>query len=229
LTALKPIENRRVRGVASERYPLNKKCAHPECNEDTVDPHHCFPRSEIGNDSWFVQWQIDPETLGPPEIEVGDSRIGWVDGEGRYYSPALPHVAGLCREHHDAVEEHRAWIKLEEGVFVWYDRNSSQSVLPDSRASEWDLVGPLNPQPGSREGKPKRRKFQGEKKRKRKTISVRVPDDAAEDGAGLLDDALTQLEKELGFDPPRPRYNTMMDAANFALMWVRDNPEEGQQ
>jgi hypothetical protein len=55
MTALKPLENRRVRAVPSERYPLNKKCAHPECNEDAVDPHHAFPRSAIGGDSWFVE------------------------------------------------------------------------------------------------------------------------------------------------------------------------------
>lgn len=204
MTALKPIENRRVRGVASERYPLNRKCAHPECNEDAVDPHHIFPRSAIGNDSWFVQFYYVPE---------GQSIVGVNEGD------PIPHVAGLCRAHHDDVEEHRAWIKLEDGEYVWYDRSDYPNLEP-----EWISLGPLNPQPGSQDGKPKRRKFQGQARRARKTVSVKVPQDAQEDGAGILEDLIGQLEDRLGHEPHRPTYYSLVDGLNFALMWLRDNP-----
>lgn len=210
MTALKPIENLRVRGVASERYPLNKKCAHPECREDAVDPHHAFPRSAIGNDSWFVEI----ESEGP------DFQVGFV---------VLPHVTGLCRAHHDAVEEHRAWIKLEDTTyggqqFVWYDRTGEPPASEDYRPLDtidatWTPLGPLNPQPGSVEGKSKRKKFRGEKRRKRVTISIKVPKDEQEDGAGLLDDAVELLEGRLkGDDDPRPVYYTIMDALNFTIL-----------
>jgi hypothetical protein len=130
MTALKPIENRRVRGVAAERYPLNEVCAHPSCKDPAVDPHHIFPRSMINGDSWFVE--ISNE---------GGEREKGAPG----FDP-IPHVTGLCRVHHDDVEEHRAWIKLEDGGFVWYVR----------KEDDWLRRGALNPQPPGKEGKPKR-------------------------------------------------------------------------
>jgi len=169
MTALKPIENRKVRGVPSTKYPLNDKCAHPECSEPTADPHHAFPRSQIGNSSWFVEIIEGPESKPVTKVTI-------------------PHVTGLCREHHDQAEDHRAWIKLEDGVFNWYDRRK----LP--KMTVWDLVGPLNPQPGSREGKAKRKRFKGEARRKRRTVSIRVPDDT--ENGGEVWDLTMELVKE---------------------------------
>ncbi len=177
MTALKPIENRRVRAVASERYPLNRKCAHPECSEDAVDPHHCFPRSYIAGDSWFVE--IVPHTTDDEDpvdyimrVEPGQAVI-------------IPHVTGLCRAHHDNVELHDAWIKLEEGEWRWYDRwhktakvgeglkfergAGDEGCPPERGCNEWEPIGPLNPQPGSVEGRPKRPRFKGEARRQRET------------------------------------------------------------
>lgn len=210
MTALKPIENRRVLAAASERYPLNRKCAHPDCSEPTVDPHHAFPRSEIAGDSWFVII-ADPET-------------GSYDGV-----QPIPHVTGLCRDHHNAVEEHDAWIKYEDGVWNWYDLaptppeeaerwSQETGEHPDAYPVDtWKLLGPLNPQPGSVEGKPKRRRFKGEERRKRRTISLRVPDDAGEDGAALLDEQIEALEAKINPDDDkrRPIYYTIMDALSF--------------
>src|SRR6266487_763407 len=129
MTALPPIESRHVKGVASRRYPMNQKCSHPECSNPIGDKgHHIFPRSLIGNDSYFVLIE-DEKTI------------------------TLPHVTGLCRAHHTDVELHRAWIKLEDGVFVWYDRDNTW-VLADPVYGDgdgWERVGPLDPQPGGRE------------------------------------------------------------------------------
>ncbi len=174
MTALKPLENRRVTGVASERYPLNKKCAHPECDQDAVDPHHAFPRSAIGNDSWFVSILED----------------GMCEGD-RYNGTAepLPHVTGLCRAHHEDVEQHRAWIKLEDGVFLWYDRQTVPGDPTDDALRTrdvWHCISALNPQPGSVEGKPKRKKRTKQPARKKAVYSIRVPKDEGEDGYEVL-------------------------------------------
>lgn len=185
MTALKPLENLRVRGVVAERYPLNKICSHPTCKEETADPHHLFPRSEIANYSWFVA----------------------VENGGKVGAP-FPHVTGMCRAHHDDLEEHRAWVRLEDDVYVWYDRKND----------DWKRVGKLNPQPPGAEAKPKRSPFKGEQRRNRKTITLRVPQDEQEDGAGLWDDAIEQAEERFGYKEPRPPYYTILDALNLAIL-----------
>lgn len=211
-----------MRAVPSERYPLNKKCAHPECSEAAVDPHHAFPRSAIGGDSWFVE--IITEFATNAERTTFDEK-----------REIIPHVTGLCRAHHDAVEGnleagHSSWIKYEDGVWNWYnliDTPAEESARwaeetgehPDSYpVDSWELLGPLNPQPGSVEGKPKRRKYQGEQRKQRKTVTLRVPDTAGENGAALLDEAVETLETRISGDSPRPIYFTVMDALNFTLL-----------
>lgn len=217
MTALKPIENLRVRAVASERYPLNEVCAHPECAEPTADPHHIFPRSLIAGDSWFVAIF---ETVTMEEMVRGRK----LPVNGDYVT--IPHVAGLCRAHHDDVEEHRAWIKLEDGEWRWYDRGELDWSEEEGNIVPWELLGPLNPQPGSRTGKPKRRKFKGEKRRSRATISIKVPKDDQEDGGEVWDDLFGDGKDDrpygrvrerfdaLELDGGRPPYNLIVDMAN---------------
>lgn len=167
MTALKPTENLRVRGVLSERYPLNTTCASPmsDAGVKADDAHHCWPRSLIGNDSWFVEITEDSGQISLP----------------------IPHVVGLSREQHERVERHDAWIRYEDGVWNWYERDGE----------DWRLEGPLNPQPGSRESKPKRKRYKGEAKRARATISIRVPKDAAEDGSLVYDELMKQAQERL--------------------------------
>lgn len=198
ITALKPIENRRVRGVASERYPLNDKCAHLECSEPAADPHHIFPRSAIGNDSWFVEIETGAEH---PEFTPGKDLV-------------TPHVSGLCRKHHDDVEEHRAWIKLEEGMFVWYDRDREDFPgKPDT----WERIGPLNPQPGSREGKPKRKPRGQAREGKSETWTLRAPKgESMETLLEVLETCSQELRRELGSpEPPLPYVTISMLAAHY--------------
>lgn len=215
MTALKPIENRNVRGVASERYPINTKCAHPECSEPAT-VHHIFPRSMIRSDSYFVAI-LQRNEAGDPEEEI-----------------VIPHAVGLCGSgttgHHGDVEEHRAWIKYEDGEFVWYDRGELDWSEEEGNIVPWDRVGPLNPQPGSREGKPKRKKYKGEKRRKRKVISMRVPDDAEEDGAGQWDELIDlgreflmragMLDSEEDWET-YPPFNTIMAVGLKGLEAIR--------
>ena len=175
MTALKPLETRRVVGQIASRYPLNMFCAVPDCPEPAIDAHHIFPRSEIGSTLWFVQaWDAEDHEL---------------------FSSPLAHVVGLCRAHHDAVEQHDAWIKLEEIdgilVFIWYDRVDD----------DWTQVGKLDPQPGGREkiNRPKRRRFKTDDEiQKRKSVSIKLP--LGVDGLywkELLDEAgRVELEQE---------------------------------
>jgi hypothetical protein len=185
-----------VRGVPSTKYPINEKCAHPECNEPTT-VHHCFPRSQIGNGSYFVE--IERET-----------------NRGEVVSEVIPHAVGLCGSgttgHHGDVEEHRAWIRYEDGEFVWYDRDKDappNKLYNPPVDGEWTKLGPLNPQPGSREGKPKRKRFTGEARKQRKVLSIKVPSDAEENGAEIWDELLVQCREALGVDEDFPVYHTL--------------------
>ena len=206
MTALKPIEGRSVRGVAAYKYPLNKLCAHPECYEPTMDAHHIFPRSLIGNQSWFVQ--VQDSSL--PEKATRT----WI----------IPHVIGMCRMHHDDVEQHRAWIKLEENLFVWYDRHIPEDYIAhrDPTLVEYEKLGPLDPQPAlavKASKKPRRKAKSGPRPR----WTIAVPKDQQEDGAELLDAAVEQIEKLLGHDPPRSKYYSLIDGLNFGIMWLEDD------
>jgi hypothetical protein len=217
VTALKPIENRRVRGVAAERYPTNTICAHPDCSEPVEGDHHIFPSSLTKSRSYFVEIahedRLELQALVGPNVKIRNATTG----SETVYVAVLPHAVGLCGSgttgHHGDVEEHRAWIKLEGGVFVWYDRSTSAEIEADPDGSgyepaqdRWDAVGPLNPQPGSVEGKPKRKrtvKGTGERK-KVKTITVRLPEGfSGEDWDELYDKAVeVELEqKNTQFDP----------------------------
>lgn len=209
MSALKPIENARVLGVAAETYPLNRVCAHPECREATDDPHHCFPRSRQIGGSYFVEITFDTTQ----EAEALAALLG-VKANG--CAVVIPHAVGLCRNHHDMVEEHFAWIKLdlETGVWSWWESNDQK----DGTALYAEL-GALNPQPGSVEGKPKKKRYKGEARKKRRVLSVRVPDDADENGAELFDEAIEALEEKImGGEERRPIYFTLMNALDYTLL-----------
>ena len=220
LTPLKPIENRRVRAVLSDRYPLNKVCAHPTCKAAALDAHHTFPRSQIAGDSWFVEIAEDEDPTG---LDPGIPS----DGQRARYA-VIPHVTGLCREHHEQVERHDAWIKLEEGVWNWYVEGPVPEAELDRWEAEtgecsgaypvphWDLVGPLNPQPGSVEGKPKRERHKGIAPRKRVVFSFKVPKDEAENGHEILTSLIEAAKEDLGRSD-QPTYYTLVEVLHFFL------------
>jgi len=200
MTALPPLETRRVLGVDAAVYSANRVCAHPECAEPVPDRgHHIFPRSQITNGKYFVQaWDADGKEMFPHPI---------------------PHVTGLCRNHHDAVEQHRAWIKYEEGQFVWYWRC-------DMVSDEWEHIGPLDPQPAGREkvNKPKRPRLKGDDRRKRRRISIAVPNDR-ENGGEVWDEILDLVKDKLvrlelyGENDAIPNYEALIAAL---YDWVTD-------
>ena len=207
MTPLKAIENMQdVHGVLSERYPRNKVCANPECDKPTESTHHIFGRPPGPNSSsWFV-YIGDPAGKNDREIA----------------KRAIPHGIGLCghgtKDCHGDVEAHRAWIKYEDGVFVWYERMGDEG----ESTITWHGLGPLDPQPFAWGDKKKKRpRKKGDEKRKTRTKTFRFPDDA-EDGRGQVEDGLEELERKLGYDPPRSEGYRLMDAVHFANAWVDD-------
>ena len=74
-----------------------------------------------------------------------------------------------------------------------------------------------------------RKKFQGEERRARKTISIRVPQDAQEDGAGVWDELVEALRERYG-QPDAPPYYVIVKAAYEALTipsrGIESDPED---
>jgi hypothetical protein len=194
VSALKPIENARVVGIAAERYPINVKCAHPDCGEEAVDPHHCFPRSRQVGGSYFVAITFD----SAEEAKAFGDKVRVRPLKVSPKTVVIPHAVGLCREHHDQVEQHEAWIKLEDGTWNWYERVEREvpTTTNTGEGEAWELLGRLSPQPGSVEGRAKRKKFKGEQRRKRRVISVKVPDDT-ENGGEIWDETLDDVKARL--------------------------------
>jgi hypothetical protein len=115
--------------------------------------------------------------------------MSWDAENHEMFTSPLAHVTGLCREHHDAVEAHEAWIQLDEETleFFWYDAGDL--------ADEWVRVGALDPQPGGREKnhRPRRKRFVSDDDlRKRRSVSIKLPIDV--DGL-YWKNLLTEAEK----------------------------------
>jgi hypothetical protein len=84
----------------------------------------------------------------------------------------------------------------EDGQFVWYDRQDLHGFTSGVQALEpmvWDRLGPLDPQPAGREKvrKPKRARLKGDDLAKRKTVTIKLPENC--DGA-LWEELLAEAE-----------------------------------
>lgn len=209
MTALKPIVGGEVQGIWSKTYLPNLICAHPECENAVESIHHIFgrPPGDV-SDSWFV-------------------RLVQVDEDGtEHITTPLPHAIGLCGHgttgHHGDVEEHRAWIKYQDGVYYWYDRDEA-SEPGEPGVPSWNWIGPLNPQPGAREAKPKPHIPKDGVKRKQHSFSVKLPeneDRLHEEVPRKFDMLRTLLE-----DPAKPRSKgyTLATVLDLALLQARDD------
>lgn len=157
---------------------LNPVCSHPECSRETEDAHHCFARSAITNDSWWVEITEDS----------GEKKI-------------IPHVTGLCRKHHRDVEEHRAWIKYEGGTFNWRDRVASDEFfhkVPEdlTNATLWINKGSLVPQPGEVQHPKKKRAAKAAERHDTKQVALTAPTEEMEVFLTLLEEARVMLGRE---------------------------------
>lgn len=224
MTPLKAIEAiQAVQFVPATKYPTNVTCAHPECDKEGESDHHIFGRGKGENsDSYFVLVPVG-----------GDHGAGGLI----YAKKPIPHVVRFCGHgtagHHGAVEAHEAWIKYEDGVFVWYERVAIPGSMSagDPPSEEWVRVGPLDPQPfnwGEKRRKPRKRK-KGEERAKRDRITIGVPTGFADGGAvwddlfgdgkderpmGRVRERLGRLREEEGGIDRRPPFELIVDMAN---------------
>jgi hypothetical protein len=151
----------------------------------------------------------------------------WVEVAGM----RVRNVVDLCREHHRMITENKAWIEYDEEWrgFWWYFR---------VRGDNWAQAGPLQfvvddktycPSCGQRRSRP----VAAEKppsKRKAKSLTITVPDDA-EDGAAVFDTLAEALCDELGYTGKKglQRYHACLAAMHFALVNKNQFLEEREQ
>jgi hypothetical protein len=203
-----------VRGHEGKAYEVNAICAVPHCSRTSAHAHHIWPRSHLRSQPY--EW-----------VELPDGTI-------------IGNRTGLCFGHHEQVTGeiggYRARIVFSSGVFWW-------AVKPEEgrpRIEQWPHLGLLDPQPpgaGStniippveEDGvcptcqRPRRKATVAGPKRKTKTWTLTVPDDA-EIGSDVLDEYADDIAILLGFHEESSRLRRYHAVAT-ALAWVIQNRE----
>ncbi len=208
-------------GVAGSPYKVGPYCAKPGCRHFADHAHHIFRRSMLAG--------------AFPWVAIDGVRRG--------------NLTGLCASCHDditgKVGGHRAAIRLDvaSGVFWWCE------ITEDERSLDFHRVGPLDPQPPTPETLSERALGQGsdesehcplcgqtkrrhgarsagplEPRRRRKSWTVSVPDDA-ERGADILDTFVDEVALMLGAGDWAER-NRRYWALVHTLAWVMQRREE---
>lgn len=184
---LSPTDNRNVVGLAGDAYPSFKVgpvCCAPDCSRFAEHPHHLWRRSQLG---------------GP---------FDWVKLED---GTILGNKVGLCFECHRRVTDNEVRIIWHVEKFWWCPYGTlligDQALTPQppihgkpsvTRHSAPD--GPASVPTCGECGRALPHKHDGPKepKRRRKTISITVPDDLDEDGGEVLDVMWEELRKLFG-------------------------------
>jgi hypothetical protein len=196
---LAPMDSWQVRGVAGPKITAgSSRCSAPDCGKWAEHAHHLWRRSMLGGPfSW---------------VELPDGTV-------------VCNLTGLCADHHDEVTGriggHKSAIRRDEyGVFWWCALLDSHNNL-----IEYAEIGPLDPQPPTRDmpvaspatrgsedscstcGQPLARRRPATptagRRRVRKTWPVKIPADAEENGAEVLDTLTEDLAPLLGLQPDR--------------------------
>jgi hypothetical protein len=209
---LAPAVNPTIRGVAGPPGKLGFWCSVPGCGRPAQQRHHIWAKS-------FLRGQ-------PFE---------WVEVDGLL----LQNSTGLCVGHHADVTGgpggHQAHIRWNEGIQVleWWVNDHGQGG--------WVCYGPLKD--ASDEilhteaevervkedlcpscGRPSRKEPSALPKRKTKSWTVSVPDDA-EDGAAVLDEYVDDLSVALGFGDESKGVRRFHVLANVLLWVVQMKPD----
>jgi hypothetical protein len=134
------------------------------------------------------------------------------------------------RRHPDAEQPDnllRVCLKCHEYIHAHPEESYERGWLIHS----WDEITPLENPRHEHTGKceichapiggKKKKRLRGEERRKRTTISIRVPKDAQEDGGEIWDDLIERVGERLdreGLDGKRPPYYLIVDALNDWLI-----------
>lgn len=201
----RPLEDRNVVGIEGRSYKVGSpRCANPSCRRWAEHAHHMWSRSAMGNKSF--NW-----------IQLPDGRV-------------VANLVGLCPRCHGDLHDGRARIDLdtEALVFNWVDR-VEQTVAPlDPQPPTPDVLDERqadNHEHGAGEvcptcGQTRRRSappLKPGERRRRKTWTIKVPDEAQEDGADALDSLLDDLAPYLGYEADAgARYYVVMASLVYA-------------
>lgn len=214
---LLPHENREVLSWPGPRYKCASICSVPGCSHVRDHAHHLWRRSFLAGDyAWVKLW--DGTIIG--------------------------NLTGLCYRHHEDITANRAQIAWEEEAkkFVYLD-----NIQDVNGRFSGTVIGFLEPQPplhGEAQGEVPvsdnepigpaatdkcpackrtlpdarhKRDEHREQRKRRKTWTVRVPDQAEEDGALVLDTLLESMREHFGHDEgTNMRYYTLVQA----LAWL---------
>lgn len=209
-----------IRGHEGKPYDVNHNCAVEHCLRPSAHAHHLWSRSYLrGQPYEYVQL---------PDGTVIGNRIG------------------LCQQHHEMVTGeiggYRARIRFALGLFIWDERVPGSTYDLDLPA--WEPKGYLYPQPPGVEqkivealaaeandeicptcGTHKRKKRAAPtEKRKTKTWTVAVPDDA-EIGGDVLDGWVDDFAVLFGFDDESSRLRRY-HALALVLAWAVQHRDE---
>ena len=207
---LPAVESWAVRGVDGPAFKVGPRCSNPSCSQwaewpHRVHAHHLVRRSQL------------------------QGAYDWIEVEGKVYGNKV----ALCPACHDDITGrlggHRAAIRLlGDGIFRWYSVGNDENDLT--------LVGALDPQPPTPEatspsghgetdacpfcGQVKRRRsaLRTAGRRRRRSWTIQVPDDAAENGAEALDALVEDIALLLGIEPNATgRYYVVLPALYYAV------------
>ena len=201
-----------VKGTGGPKYTVGPHCSNPSCGRIAEHAHHIVRRSQLSGD------------------------YAWVELHGLI----VGNLTGLCVQCHNditgMVGGHKAairWSNADE-KFWWCDLAATGNTI------DYQPVAPLTYQPPTPEtlaarapgpsgsdgcpfcGQSRRRRpaqsTPGRRRQNRKTWTVRVPDEAVEDGADVLDTLVGELGLLLdtGGDAGA-RYFTLVPALTYCM------------
>jgi hypothetical protein len=200
---LPPIDSWQVKGVAGPKYKVGPKCANPTCGKWAEHAHHMWRRSALGRPYDWVQL--------PDDSIVGN-------------------LVGLCPDCHDLITGrlggHKAAIRLAVADLVDNRKTFWWCLIGNGSGIRYEFVAPLEPQPPTQDsliaspaneagsdvscptcGQPRARRRSpvspSGRRRVRKTWPVKVPADAEENGADVLDEFVEDLAPLLGVEPDK--------------------------
>lgn len=205
------MESQDVRGVDLPRYKVPPVCCAPGCSRYADHAHHVWRRSFLKGDYAWVEL--------PGHLIVGN-------------------LVPLCYQHHNDVtgmiNGHKAkivWPNFADGLahlggfyWQWLDNRSEIAALTwqppvhgqqTSVTSHTPFEGPAATEvcPGCRRPLPKKDKQVKDPLRRRKSWSIKVPDDTVEDGALVLDTLVEECARMFNHsDKPNMRYFTVAQA-----------------
>jgi hypothetical protein len=193
-----PHESWAVTSANGPQYRVSTRCSNPFCFDHADHAHHIWRRSFVIGDVTWVSLDFEE----PPVI--------------------VQNTTGLCFQCHDFITRDVTAIKWEDGLFVWEQQGWASAPLDPQpvRLDAVDVSLTLDPHgehddaevcPTCKRSKRKKTVLPPGEKRKRKSWTVKVPDDA-ENGADVLDElvAIVADNWNMQYESALGRYHVLV-------------------